>query len=342
MKQFTVRQNYNKKVIFLREEKVQIRKELEYLGEKLKEIHEEIDEENRKEAPVIREWTEAEFPERHFEINVELKIEEEDETMKENSKPVLIVTEETDFDLFEKNVLPKNTKKFDGKEPADIAHLDFESLCSFSKNEKKDTFWESDIRSRRAEKKLFDQDVIIEEMNRKITNFDEKIGNLSSEKFRVQVDAKLVDIFLVTLHQELIILKEFEALEHSLQTKVNDKISEVLDMRDIIEEISQKIIEHNDNIEKANEEIKEIQVNFTRVVGDNKFFDFLRRVFKKKYKPPRVHKDDGKIIRKVIFVLKFLLQNRVLNHHRHHHHQLKVMMMGKVSIREISVLLNKI
>lgn len=40
-------------------------------------------------------------------------------------------------------------------------------------------------------------------------------------------------------------------------------------------------------------ECQELQRQFKNLVSDNKFADFLRRIFKKKYRPPRDHDDDG-------------------------------------------------
>lgn len=45
---------------------------------------------------------------------------------------------------------------------------------------------------------------------------------------------------------------------------------------------------------------EETQAQFKKLVHDNKFADFLRRIFKKKYKPPRDKDDDGKHIWKII------------------------------------------
>lgn len=38
---------------------------------------------------------------------------------------------------------------------------------------------------------------------------------------------------------------------------------------------------------------QELQRQFKRLVQDNKFADFLRRIFKKKYRPPRDKDEDG-------------------------------------------------
>lgn len=281
-------------VVALRDEKMKIREDLVVLNKKLADIHKEIPVETRREAPTVRESDPSEFPERDFEINVTLTIQE-DEDEEPKPEPV-IVLEPPDFDHYEGNILPRNTKKFDAKDPGDVCHLDFDSLCNFSKNEKKDTPWEDDIRSRRLQRKFFEQDEMIEKMRKTINDFDNKLEKLNSEKFKTEVNARLMDLFVVTLHQELIILKEFEALEGALQDKVNKKISEVLDMRDIIDDIGTQIIERNKTIDKSQDECKQLQTTFLQAVVDNKFYDFLRKVFRKKYKPPRVHKDDGEVL----------------------------------------------
>lgn len=260
----------------------------------LRGIHSEIPENLRIEAPQIRESQPAEYPERNFEINFKIEIETPEEHG--SHKFSEIVCGPKNFDEREKEVLPQQTKTWDmNKDPGDFAQLDFEVLCNLSKNDKKDTFWETDTRNRRLQRKLFEQDELIKVMNKKITDFDNYLEQLNSERFKVEMDAKLMDIFMITIHQELIILKEFEAIENSLQSKVNSKISEVLDMRDVIREIENQIIEHNKNIEKANDKMKAIQVQFLQAIQDNKFFEFLKKVFRKKYRPPKIRKDDGKI-----------------------------------------------
>ncbi|RXX90884.1 hypothetical protein DD587_31700, partial [Klebsiella pneumoniae] len=149
--------------------------------------------------------------------------------------------------------------KFDGKDPGDLSLRDFEDLCGFSKNEKKDTPWESNLREKRLERKLFEQDDVIDMMMKKITYFDTKVQKLSSQRFQVDVDAKTMDVVMVTLHQELLIFNEFEAKEDILQSKVNNKHTEVLDMKDIIEEINGQILELNGDNDRGQDRIKVIQ-----------------------------------------------------------------------------------
>ncbi|RZC43160.1 thyroid receptor-interacting protein 11 [Asbolus verrucosus] len=287
VKQYNIRNDFNNKLFALREDKVRIRQELLVLQKKLEEIHEEISEQQVKDGPPVPQEDASEFPERDYEIKLVLEIEEDLEKQPEKE----VIQKQTNFDYYERDILPKDTKKSDWKE-MDVCVADFDVLCNMSKNEKKDTPWEYDIRTRRNQRKLFEQDEIIDEMKRKIYDFNNELEKIGNERFTVDVNAKLMDIFLMTLHEELIILKEFEVLEDDLQDKVNQKMSEVLDMQDIIQDSNLQIIYHNKEIEKMNEELGVIQKTFLASVVDNKFFDFLRKVFRKKYKPPRVQKDD--------------------------------------------------
>ncbi|KAJ3657744.1 hypothetical protein Zmor_009527 [Zophobas morio] len=291
VKQYNIRYDFNVQVYNLRAEKQEIRAELDELKLQLEEIHNEIPVDQRKDAPAVRPSNETEFPENKFLITVEMKVEDATPVSK-RSQMVIVVSPPADLDHHEKQVLSKKGTKFDGKDPGDLSLRDFEDLCGFSKNEKKDTPWESNLREKRLERKLFEQDDVIDMMMKKITYFDTKVQKLSSQRFQVDVDAKTMDVFMVTLHQELLILNEFEAKEDILQSKVNNKHTEVLDMKDIIEEINGQILELNGDNDRGQDRIKVIQTTFTQAVQDNKFYDFLRKVFRKKYKPPKIRKDD--------------------------------------------------
>lgn len=130
-------------------------------------------------------------------------------------------------------------------------------------------------------------------MSNLITDFDDKIEELVNESYDIIRTADLLDLHLLTLYQELIILKDFESVEEQLQERVNRKIEDQLDMQDLINEIIHKIEGNKREIDRLQEEEKSIQQIFFSVVADNKFYDFLRRIFKKKYRPPKIRNPDG-------------------------------------------------
>lgn len=53
-----------------------------------------------------------------------------------------------------------------------------------------------------------------------------------------------------------------------------------------------KLAEEGDIDMLSQEEVK-LQDKFKHATENNKFYDFLKKVFRKKYKPPKIHADDG-------------------------------------------------
>lgn len=166
-------------------------------------------------------------------------------------------------------------------------------MLNNSKTEGEITSWEAEVYSRRHESKVYEQDQIINAMESKISLFDYRIQCLLNNRFTTDVKSKLMDIFFITLHQELLVLKEFEAVENKLEEKVKTKHIEVMDMQDLIQTVDLKINEEKKRVSKLRETEKNICSVFLQTIHDNKFIDFLKKVFKKKSKPPKEHKDDG-------------------------------------------------
>lgn len=131
-----------------------------------------------------------------------------------------------------------------------------------------DTEWESEIRKRRVERcipptschklnltcvlflrKLFAQDRLIEKMEEAIKVFDDEVEAVYNEKFQVLVDATYIDLHLLTLHQELVVLKEFESSEDLLSDKVHSVMEDLLDLKDIITDLNHRTEMHKREIE---------------------------------------------------------------------------------------------
>ena len=131
-------------------------------------------------------------------------------------------------------------------------------------------------------------------MNSEIEEFDSSVESLYIERLQTIVDANFIDLQILTLNQELIILKKFETQENKLADNVRCKHVEILDLTDDVAQINKKIDGRKKDIETLDDKIKVIQQHFQSVAVDNKFYDFLRRIFRKKYRPPKVKNVDGK------------------------------------------------
>ncbi|KAM6977661.1 cilia- and flagella-associated protein 44 [Aplochiton taeniatus] len=132
---------------------------------------------------------------------------------------------------------------------------------------------------------LFEQDTLLEEMKSAVGQFDAELCLLRHEKLGLDIQMKMADLRHVTLFQELLLLKDFEKRENSLQERLSARMEEEGDIRSKLEECTQQLEVKKRDIAKLQEKEKTNMATFQASLGDNnKFADFLTRVFKKKIK----------------------------------------------------------
>ncbi|XP_034144335.1 cilia- and flagella-associated protein 44 isoform X2 [Esox lucius] len=132
---------------------------------------------------------------------------------------------------------------------------------------------------------LYEQDTLLEQMSVSMWQFDAELRLLRHEKLELDIQMKLADLRHVTLFQELLLLKEFEKRENSLQEALNACMEEEEDLRSRLEKCKQALELKRRDISKLQEREKAIAATFLASLGENnKFLDFLTRVFKKKIK----------------------------------------------------------
>uniref|UniRef100_A0A673VPT0 Cilia- and flagella-associated protein 44 n=1 Tax=Salmo trutta TaxID=8032 RepID=A0A673VPT0_SALTR len=125
---------------------------------------------------------------------------------------------------------------------------------------------------------LYEEESLLEQ-------FDAELCLLRHEKLCLDIQMKLADLRHVTLFQELLLLKEFEKRENSLQDRLNSCVEEEEDLRSKLEECKQALELKRRDISKLQERERAIAATFQASLGENnKFADFLTRVFKKKIK----------------------------------------------------------
>lgn len=156
-----------------------------------------------------------------------------------------------------------------------------------------ETPWEMEARSIRLEKKLFAQSEIIKQMQELIDLFEADFEKLVQQKYKLLPDVLFLDLHILSLHQELLVLSKFEFHENELSNNVNSNMLECMKMQDLITTTNNKIESLKNEIDTLLEKAKLIEQQFYTSILDNKFYDFLRRIFKKKYKPPKEHDPDG-------------------------------------------------
>ncbi|XP_053530993.1 cilia- and flagella-associated protein 44 isoform X1 [Ictalurus punctatus] len=132
---------------------------------------------------------------------------------------------------------------------------------------------------------LYLQDKLMQQLEEAVCVFDARLRLLRHEKSTLDVQMKLADLRHVTLSQELLMLKEFEKREITLQERLNACVQEERELRLKLEECKYQLEVKKRDIAKLHEREKVLASTFQASLGDNnKFADFLTRVFKKKIK----------------------------------------------------------
>lgn len=268
---FTIRHDYNKEVFALREKKKELIKYIERKKKKLVEIHEELPEGQRKMPPVeVKIDMSREYPENQFTLDGNL-----DENVAENDDQKRYEEGSTAYvERIQKYVL--------GLAPCP----DGTPYIPLG------TEWEKEMREMRLMRKLFKQDKLIEKMLKQVDDFDRELIKLAERRMKIEVDVKYLEIYQLTLYQELWILKDFEKIERKMIGAVEDLTIERNNLQKSIIDAKDCIEQHKQDMEMIRVEQKAIIHQFTSNCSETNFAPFLKRIFKKKYKPCRINNSE--------------------------------------------------
>ncbi|XP_060530871.1 cilia- and flagella-associated protein 44 [Cylas formicarius] len=298
-KQYALRHNFIRKVYDIRDEKYKLIELLKKKQKRLDEINEELPEYMRKNGPDIPPYDAAEFPEEKLKIKVVLPEGETESDDVDQPKERKIIAKPVG-DILEKQLLASKTyPKFDNgffisaipnEEVFAVQNMSCAELLQFS--EHSDTPFESCLRANRLNRLLFYQKLAIAEMEEMIEDFNNWIFEARKERLPILIGGNFIDIFIVCLNEELQILKSCEEQEEKLLQEVNSKLSGVHAMEDIIEGLKYDKTAHETKLENYRIEEEKIQEKFKNATENNKFFDFLRKVFRKKFRLPRIKSEN--------------------------------------------------
>lgn len=146
----------------------------------------------------------------------------------------------------------------------------------------------------RLEERVFEQRQLMDDIEMRIRRFDDELHRLHESRLQIEVAVKFLDVFLLTLNQELWVLRDFKQLEDKLIGNVNDKIIAQNNINAELTATKQAIEQHRKNIEQGGVDEKLLTTQFVAAATGNKFWDFLRKAYKKKFRPPKVIDPDGK------------------------------------------------
>ncbi|KAJ3347586.1 Cilia- and flagella-associated protein 44 [Entophlyctis luteolus] len=118
-----------------------------------------------------------------------------------------------------------------------------------------------------------------------VQEFDSSVDKLMHERIALAADMKLADMKLLLLYREWVHLKEFEKHDNFLVEKLSSKQSEKIEISGKLKECQERLNLKKTEVELIINQEKALQEEFLKTVSENnKFEDFLAKVFKKKIK----------------------------------------------------------
>ncbi|XP_061589187.1 cilia- and flagella-associated protein 44 [Cololabis saira] len=131
----------------------------------------------------------------------------------------------------------------------------------------------------------YDQDCLLQQMESSISEFDAQLLLLLRQKSHLDCQLKLEELHLLTISQEIFLLKQFEKREGCLQEKLNGCIQEEKSIKLMLDECNEQLELKKGHISKLQEKEKSLTAAFQTSLGEsNRFEDFLTMVFKKNIK----------------------------------------------------------
>lgn len=152
--------------------------------------------------------------------------------------------------------------------------------------------WQHQLKKLKQIELEFRQNQIINDVDSRINKFDNDLNELKQIRLKTETDIKFLEIRLVSLNQELCIVKDFERIENHLIDQVEDGERQYSEVMTTIEELNQEIVSHSKKIKNNNELIVNINQQFSGSVANNKYTKFLSKVFKKKQPKEKKEGDD--------------------------------------------------
>ncbi|XP_029426224.1 cilia- and flagella-associated protein 44 [Nannospalax galili] len=170
--------------------------------------------------------------------------------------------------------------------------IDVPKLLEFEKAEPTEV--EVEIMKRDEVKHLYMQQYLTNRIKELIVSFDAELHLLRHRKLKLDIKMKLSDLHHVTLFQEMLLLKNFEKQENTLQERVNSLDKEQQEMQWKTNETLKEMEEKKNEIAKLQEQEKALYAGFQAALGENnKFANFLMKILKKKIKRVKKKEVEG-------------------------------------------------
>ncbi|XP_076234530.1 cilia- and flagella-associated protein 44 isoform X2 [Calliopsis andreniformis] len=300
-----LREDFNEKLNELKFKKQDLQKEVARLTEVIKKIHAEIPAKNKKSLPQPPKLNlDIEFPEHKLKLEKYTSMSEKVQQMKRRRQSLIIDQPLASVDLEYEVLLFDDKNNFD-EEVASLSTLVSTSkmkirgslptyselLRTLNVSDSVETSWEREMKRSRMWRKIYEQDCILRYIEASYKQLEDELNELEEYRLDVIYQSTYMNLHMLTFYEEFIVLRKSEAAEYALEQKVNQKSNECSAVKLKIQTSSVKIATREEEIRKLQIKIKDVITEFTKAIAENKFYDFLQKIFKKKYTAARERTD---------------------------------------------------
>ena len=117
------------------------------------------------------------------------------------------------------------------------------------------------------------RDKALTRISNRVKDFDKDVHTLYVYKVKLDEELTLAELRLDTLHQELLLLKDFEKRENTILDRVETKETEIDDVRQKVASSKLKFDSKRKEVDKLTEKEKSCLAEFQRLVGENNKFE---------------------------------------------------------------------
>ncbi|KAH0534340.1 hypothetical protein KQX54_003166 [Cotesia glomerata] len=299
-----LREGFNDRLREVRNKKLNLQKEVAELIDKLKFIHSEIPEKHIKPLPNLLEINyDLEFPERNLEMEKYKSLAEKfnesrnkqySKSSSESPGQINLVPkfydEEYEILLLDQRMINSqiNDPEIDSLRVSVKLEIPEDKIEEINSGGLEETPWELEMKLARVSKKIYQQDCIIGYIDKSYKEIDEELDKLEKERLEVQADSIYSELHQLTLQQELIVLREFQGKENLMIKKVDNGIYEQESVERKIQKLNSSIEIKKKEVLKINDKIKELNRQFASMISENKFSEYLKKIYRKKFKVNRI------------------------------------------------------
>ncbi|XP_067625340.1 cilia- and flagella-associated protein 44 [Eurosta solidaginis] len=305
---FLILDRFNKDLLQLRKRKWELYMYIEQGRKRLQQLHTYLPASKREYLVPIREIDmNSEYPERNLsetckpgcgiEIEDILFLEKTVDDLLPQARPTLFNTNASVRDKTEQS-LYRSLHVFEIEELPEISDI-LEEIKSyplynepefFERTEEGFVPWLSLARYQWLIELRDEQNGIVMKVKNRVKEFDKDLEDLIAVRCRSLYEAEFMQTFMITLNQELNILRDSEEIENQLLSNADEAMNTRNEMQSVINSKKRQIDDSKKNVDKLNEQILSVQQKFMTTCKGHKFFDFLRRIFKKRWRPPKLQK----------------------------------------------------